>query len=89
MRRDGRGDEWAIRLARWSQVRLGGLNEARVEEQGSPLDLVVRVGRRTFVALFEGPGARRALRDFVVTVQQGMRGEFAYHDDGAASMLTF
>ena len=41
------------------------------------------------MALLEGPGAQRVLRDFVVTVQQGMRGEFASHDDGAASMLTF
>ncbi len=83
-----RGREFAVRLARWPLVQLGTFGEAQGGTAGSRFDLVVRVGRESFVALLDGPTGQRTLRDFVVAVQRGMRGDFAYADYDAASMLT-
>jgi hypothetical protein len=58
------------------------------EDDGSRFDLVVRVGRRTSVALLDGPSGQRVLRDFVVAVQKGVRGDFTSLDYDAAPMLT-
>jgi hypothetical protein len=87
-RREPREDEWVLQVARWSLVRLGQLNETPAEDDGSRFDLVVRVGRRVFVVLLDGPGGQRALRDFVVAVQKGVRGDFASRAYPATSMLT-
>ncbi len=87
--RGHRGREFAVRLARWPLVQLGGFGEPQGGPDGSRFDLVVRVGRQSFVALLDGPTGQRTLRDFVVAVQRGMRGDFAYADYDAASMLTF
>lgn len=81
--------EFTVSLVRWPLVRLGGLGETLAEDDGSWFGLVVRVGRRSFVSLLDGPSGQRTLRDFVVAVQKGMRGEYAYLDYDAASMLTF
>ncbi len=76
-----------MRLARWPMVRLGGFGEPQGDADGTRYDLVVRVGRRSFVAILDGPTGQRVLGDFVVAVQRGIRGEFLYSDYDAASML--
>ncbi len=86
--RGHRGREFAVRLAQWPLVSLGGFGEPQSGSDDSRFDLVVRVGRESFVALLDGPTGLQTLRHFVVAVQRGMRGDFAYVDYDAASMLT-
>lgn len=81
--------EFSVRVARWAQVRLGGLGEPGTLADGDGrYDLVIRVGCSTFVAVLEGLSGQRALRDFVLAVQRAMRGGYAYIDYDAASTLT-
>lgn len=80
--------DWAIQFVRWPLVRLGELSETPAEDHGLRFDLVVRAGRRTFVALLDGPAGQRALRDFVVAVQRSVRGDVPLPDVEPASMLS-
>lgn len=76
-----------IRWADWSAVRLAIDHEVRRDDEGTGF-LIVRIGRKAFAALAEGPAARRALRDFRLTVQRLLRSDRDYVDYDAASTLT-
>lgn len=75
-----------VSWARWSRVRLG-FDPESASVAPSSFDLVVHVGQRAFHALLTGPGGQKALRDFVVSVQRGVRGDLAYADYDSAALL--
>lgn len=77
--------DFATKLMPWSRVRLGA--RSAVCEDESTFDVVVRVGRKTFIALLDGNDGQRTLREFVVAAQHGIRGDFKYIDYDAASVL--
>lgn len=76
-----------IRWASWSAVRLPIDSELYRDDEDAGL-LIVRVGRKAFAALAEGPVARQALREFRLTVQRLLRSDRDYVDYDAASTLT-
>lgn len=74
--------------ARWSHVLLSSGGERADGDDPSYFDIVVRVGREAFHALLPGPAGQKALREFVVSAQRGVKGNLAYVDYDAAAMLT-
>ena len=74
--------------ARWSHVQLSTGGDRADADDPSYFDIVVRVGRKAFHALLPGPAGQKALREFVVSVQRGVKGNLAYVDYDAAAMLT-
>jgi hypothetical protein len=73
--------------AHWSAVRLPIDSELLRDDEETGL-LTVRVGRKTFAALAEGPAAQQALREFGLTVQCLLHSDRDYVDYDAASTLT-
>jgi hypothetical protein len=76
-----------IRWANWSAVHLAFDTEPQRGDDDTGF-LIVRVGRKAFAALAEGPVARQALREFRLTVQRLLRSDRDYVDYDAASTLT-
>ena len=90
-RRDRRGSvtEYGESLVPWDRVSLATVGHPETDDRDDHYDLLIRDGRRTFLVRLTGPAGKRALRDFVVTAQRGIRGEFRYLDYDAASSLTY